>query len=85
MDYQGAEKSLLQAAQKDPEARRNSRDRVRENVVGIPNEHEHANTNTISSEAIEPQRSIWVFISTQARNNGDCAPGPTLEHAWRET
>ena len=57
-------KSLLQAAQKDPDARRNHRDRARENVVRIPNEHEHVATNTNSSEAIERQRSRWVFFSS---------------------
>ena len=30
----------------------------------IPNEHEHVPTNTNSSEAIERQRSIWVFFSS---------------------
>ena len=46
---QAPEKILLQAAQKDPEARRLFRDRVRETC---PEFHEHANTNTNSREAI---------------------------------
>ena len=47
---QVAKKSLLQAAQKDPDARRMLRDRVRETC---PEVHEHANTNTNSREASE--------------------------------
>ena len=47
----GAEKSLLQAAQKDPGARRAKID-------------ERRRTYSTLSDAIERQRSIWVFFSS---------------------
>ena len=41
---------------------RTNRDRVGQRGREI-HEHEHANTHTNSSEAIERQRSLWVFFS----------------------
>ena len=53
---------LVQAAQKDPEARR-----ARTVIVSVNVAVESTNTNTlterIASEAIERQRSLWVFFS----------------------
>ena len=50
MPYRGAGKSLLQAAQKDPEAREKS---TSGGVLRVRR-----------SEAIERQRRIWVFFSS---------------------